>query len=157
MYDILDCQLHWIPVVFPVLRKVEGDDDALSVMGEAEIEVRVELVDREEAVELFPRMFDRDTDKEPKLGEVDLFERLVKDWRGIKAGGNPFPLNRDNVAKLLKVPMFTHSFADAYVAALAGRVAVREGNSGGLPSGGQADAPKAVPTTSSSETAAASE
>jgi hypothetical protein len=151
-FDILAAPLHWIPVRFPVLRKVEGDDEAVSVMAEEEIEVRVELVDRDEAAELFPKMFDKD--QEPRLGEIALFLRLVKAWRKIKAGGNPFPLNEENVARLLKVPMFGASFANAYIGALGGRIAIREGNSDGLPSGGQAVAPESAPKVSSSATVA---
>lgn len=143
-FDLLERPLHWITVEFPGLKPPE-DEREDSIPTKHKVRLRVELVDRDEAVSFFPAIFGKE--EEPKLGESELFERIVKDW-DVKAGGRRAELNRENIEKLLKVPMFGAAFANAYVVALGGKVAIREEKLDGLPSGGQADGPKPAETTS---------
>lgn len=153
MFDLLDRPLHWIPVKWKSLVAPEKESD-LSVEGEHEIELRVELVDREEAKAFFPGLFGEDTADAPE--GFDVFKRVVKEWRKIKANGRSVPLNDDNIRLLLNVPCFEAAFAVAYVTALAGQAEVREGNSSASPSGGRGDIEKAA-TTPSQETVSDSE
>lgn len=153
MFDILDRPLHWIPVKWPGL--AQGDsEDALSKPTEHEIELRVELVDREEIQTLFPALFGKDT---APPTDMELFKRVVKGWRKIKANGRVPDFSDENIALLLKAPLFAPNFSTAYLDAMGGQTAIREGNSGGLPSGGQADAPNTATTTNSSGNADSSE
>ena len=155
MFDLLDRPLHWLPFKWPGLAPDPENENALSKPVEHEIELRVELVTKDELVELFPRMFG-DEDK-PVLPELEIFKRIVKGWRKIKHGGRVPEFSDENISLLLQAPMFSASFATTYVAAVGGKVDIREGNSDGSPSGGRADDPKTATTTSSSAIAAGSE
>lgn len=174
MFDILDRPLHWIPVKWPGLSQGE-DENALSTPVEHEIELRVELVDREEAKALFPVLFydgprpnewdvegiaeftaKMDELRKSAPAELELFKRLVKGWRKIKAGGRVPDFNDDNIGLLLKVPLFAPSFTEAYLDALRGRTAVREKNSESSPNNGRADEARAATKPNSSEIAGGS-
>src|SRR5215213_11233961 len=143
MFDLLDRPLHWIPVRWKSLL-TSTKKSGLSTAGEHEIELQVELVDRDEARKMFPVLFG-DEETEPPEG-FDVFKRVVKDWRKIKAGGKAVELSDENIRALLNVPCFEAGFAIAYVTALAGQAEVREGNSSGSPSGGREDTGKAATT-----------
>lgn len=152
MFDLLDRPLHWIPVGWNSLvppKRGEG----LSIAGKHEIELRVELVDREEAVKMFPSLFGGEGEEHEGF---DIFRRVVKEWRKIKANGQAVPLTDENIKLLMGVPCFEAAFKVAYVTALAGQSEVREGNSSASPSGGRGDTEKAA-TTASPEIANASE
>jgi hypothetical protein len=145
MFDLLDRPLHWIPVKWAALVPAKKCSD-LSVQGHHEIELRVELIDREEATGMFPALFDKDD--EPVMDGFGVFKRVVKDWRKIKANGQAVPLTDENIKLLLNVPCFEAAFAVAYVTALAGQAEVREGNSSASPRGGRGDIAKAATTPS---------
>lgn len=153
MFDLLDRPLHWIPVKWNALVAAKKASD-LSVPGSHEIELRVELVDREEAIRMFPSIFGEGGEEQPGL---EVFKRAVKEWRKIKANGQVVPMTDENIKLLLGVPCFEAAFKVAYVTALAGQSEVREGNSSASPGGGRGVAEKAATTTPSSETANASE
>lgn len=164
MFDLLDRPLHWIPVKWPALIVPENADD-VSTPGEYEIDLRVELLDRPEAIWRFHALFDPGPELlkevEEQFGDTppdafDTFKRVVQAWRKIKANGRKVEMTDENIKLLLKTPMFEAAFAVAYVMALGGQSKVREGNSSGLPSGGQEDSAKPA-TTISKETATVSE
>ncbi len=131
MFDLLDRPLHWIPVKWPILKPPVEEGD-ISTPGEAEVELQVEIVDRAEVMALFPNFFaDDEVDKvkpDPER-ELEIFNRLVRDWRKIKSSGKVVEMNDANVKLLLSVPMFGAAFANAYLTAIGGSVAIREGNS----------------------------
>lgn len=162
MFDLLDRPLVWIPVTWPALLAPEQESD-LAQPGEYTVELRVELIDSDEAVKLFPPMFPgRDAaaaeaaDATPEIWSFKAFKRLVKDWRKISSQGRASPpLNDKNIKLLLKAPMFIAAFATAYIGALSGRVQVREKNLDGSPSVGRADT-ESDATMSSNETASVS-
>jgi len=178
LFDILDRPLHWITVKWPGLSQQGGDENALSVPVEHEVELRVELVDRDEVQDIFPKMFrgedatvmdptvlakaDELIAADPSLArdsaiEIAAFLRITKGWRKIKAGGRVPEFNVENVRLLLKVPMFGPAFTGAYVAALGGKAAIREGNLSDSPANGPADGSSKASTTSSPAIAPASE
>jgi hypothetical protein len=159
MFDLLDRPLVWIPVTWPALLSGENEND-LAQPGEHTVELRVELVDAEEAIALFPPLFpQRDqeaaakADDNPQLWAFKTFKRVVKEWRKISAGGKASPpMNDKNIRLLLKAPMFIAGFASAYMTALGGRAEVREKNSVGSPSDGRAETGSEA-QTESNETA----
>jgi hypothetical protein len=147
--------LHWITVKWPALIQPENEDE-VSQPGEHEVELRVEIIDRDEAMKCFPGLFSY----EPKAGEkiptgAETFKRVVKDWRKIQANGRTVELNDKNIALLLSSPMFEQAFAVAYVMALGGRAEAREGNSSASPRGGRGANGKAA-TKRSAKTASVS-
>lgn len=153
MFDLLDRPLHWIPVKWPALVPAKKDSE-LSVAGEVEIELRVEIVDVDEAKKLFPELFGVKDAEGPD--DFDIFKKVVREWRKIKSNGRAVPMTDDNIRLLLKTPCFASAFGRSYVAALAGQKEVRSGNSNASPSGGRGEAAKSA-TTTSSETATASD
>lgn len=154
MFDLTDRPLHWISVKWPGLAQ---DDDAnlTSQPTEHEVELRVELVDREEAKDLFPAVFDLDDRQQPE--EMVVFKRIVKDWRKVVARGAVVKMTEANIGKMLRVPMFGAAFTNAYIAALGGRVEVREKNSNGSPSNGRAAGQKAATKATSTKSVGASD
>lgn len=161
MFDLLDRPLHWIGVKWPAL--VTQKKDKRAEPGEHEIELRVQLIDREEVIWRFPSLFPLDDVESemrkgveargPSPSAFDTFKSLVSDWRKLKADGRKPELNDANIKLLLAVPMFEAAFAIAYLSAVGGRVQAREGNSAASPSGGRGDTDQAAPETSSSATA----
>lgn len=153
MFDIADRPRAWIEVVWPGIAAREIDGRAIEV--ENKIELFCEIVDRPDLKRLFPRLLgDEDA---PLPDELDLFCELASDWR--QAGGSQrkvlnngkeVPFNRKNAALLLEKPMFGPAFTAAYMAAVGGRVRLREGNSESSPSGGRAGEEQAATTTTSS-------
>lgn len=134
MFDFADKALVWIPVRWDTLRPGEDPDD-LAVVRENEIEVQVEIVDRDRLREIFPGGVIDDKD-----AEASAFKALAHNWRKIRDGDKPVIFNDENVARLLAVPMFAGGFERAYMDAWSGRVEYREKNSEGSPSNGRADA-----------------
>lgn len=173
MFDLLDKPLHWVTIKWPSLVAPEKQDD-LSEAGENEVELRVELLDRDEAGWRFPGLFGDDfefenpppteyADKDdpskwgPTPTGVESFLRIVKDWRKIKAAGKTVEFNEKNARLLLQSAMFPAAFSIQYVLALGGRGQEREKNSDGSPSVGRADEnTEATPETNSRKTATAS-
>jgi hypothetical protein len=153
MFDLLDKPLHWIPVRWDSLLPPEKEGE-LSRMGQHEIELRVEIVDRDEAKRLFPTLFGENGDNAPS--GFDVFKQVVHDWRKLSANGQAVPLTDDNIRKLLNVPCFEAGFGVAYVTALAGQSETRSGNSAASPSGGRKAGGKAAKTPLK-ETASGSE
>lgn len=163
MFDLLDRPLHWIAVSWPAL--VSKNAAKLAEPGEHEVELRVELIDREEAIWRFPAFFDLGTLQDERRAEIekrgpppdsfDTFKRVASDWRKIQSNGQKVEMNDDNIRLLLAAPMFEAAFAVAYISALGGRAMVREGNSAASPSGGRG-AKKRAATNSSPEIASGS-
>lgn len=148
MFDLLDRPLHWIPVKWPSL-KPSGDGEGLSVSGENEVELKIEIVSREEAMRLFPAAFDMPVDEAPDPDrELNTFKRLVVDWRKISSGGKRVEMSDEHIRALLSVPMFGPAFAQSYILALGGVSEIREGNSDASPRGGRAaDGAEAKPNS----------
>jgi hypothetical protein len=172
LFDLLDRPLHWIPVKWPALIAPKKEDD-LSLPGEHEVELRVELLDREEAIWRFPAMFGEDrkprgTPPEgcadpndpqkwgPTPETLDSFKRIVHDWRKISAKGRRVEINDENISRLFASPMFEMGFMTAYLIALGGQAETREKNLQPSPDDGRGDTEN-EPTTSSSGTATVSE
>ena len=174
MFDLLDRPLHWILVKWPGLIPPKEDENAVSTPGFFEIDLRVDLLDREEAIWRFPALFgldDEDPDadrsgnawksllayREEHGPTPDLFEsfkHIVHDWRGVNASGRRVKIDDDNIRKLLAAPMFEGAFKQAYILALGGMVEEREKNSEGSPKGGpEEDADGRQPTKGSSRSA----
>lgn len=153
LFDLADRPRAWIEVAWPAVMPDEGG--GLAKEGEHKIELLVEIVDRDELARLFPQIIGDGTGASPT--EVEIVTRLVSDWR--QAGsqrkildkGREVPFNKANAAKLIRVPMFGAAFTVAYIAAVGGKMKLREGNSSGLPGGGQADDSK--PATTDTPTA----
>jgi len=151
MFDLLDRPLHWIEVSWPALIAPE-DENQLSEPGKHSVELRVEIIDRDEAQFLFPALFPEDDEKRAELEEkfignepyngkrpdsLGTFKRVVKSWRKIKSNGRRVEMTDANINLLLSAPMFEASFATSYVLALGGRAEIREKNSPGSPSDGR--------------------
>lgn len=153
MFDLLDRPLVWIPVTWPALLQPENASD-LAQPGEHTVELRVELVDSEEVIKLFPAMFpSRDeaaalaADEDPQSWAFKAFKKVVKEWRGLSSGGKASPPMSDkNIRLILKAPLFIAGFASAYLKAMGGRTEVREKNSVGSLSDGRADEAPATPS-----------
>lgn len=154
MFDLLDRPLHWITVKWPGLAQGE-DESALSQRTDHEVELRVELLDREEVKTFFPAAFDLPDDGAP--GELEIFKRVTKEWRKVVAKGRPVTMDDANMALLLKAPMFGAAFTESYLKAMGGRVEIREKNSQGSPGIGPAGDPQPPTRTNSSAIAGASE
>ncbi len=146
MFDLTDRPLHWIPVKWPGLAQ-DADESLTSQPVEHEIELRVELLDKEEAKDFFPAVFDLADRPIPE--EADVFKRVVKAWRKVASAGRPVPMTDENIAVLLRVPMFGAAFTGAYISALGGQVEVREKNLKGSPSSGRAADPEQATKTAS--------
>jgi hypothetical protein len=165
VFDLLDRPLHWILVKWPGLLPPE-DDNAVSTPGMFEVELRVDLLDRDEAMWRFPGMFGLDDENEDLIrfrkerGDtpttLDSFLAIVMAWRKIKANGRAVELNPENAARLLQAPMFEVAFGQAYILALGGRVEEREKNLPGSPSDGRADGNDRKTETPSKKTASGS-
>lgn len=151
MFDLVDRPRLWISVKWPGL--APGPDDGLAVEVEHEIEVEVDLVDREEIIALFPAEKTLSPDE-----EIATFKRLVSGWRKFKIAGQTAEFSDANIRKLLSVPMFSTGFELAYMKAWQGKGEAREKNSPRSPGNGRAAAlSEATGTASSSAIAAASE
>lgn len=152
LFDLSDRPMAWIEVAWPGI--VAGEEDGFAQEIEHKIELFVEIVERDELKRLFPRLMG--DNEAPLVSEIDIVMRLASDWR--QAGskrkildkGKEVPFTKKHVEKLIKKPMFGPSFTTCYMAAVGGKVRVREGNSGGLQSGGQAGEAQAATTTTSS-------
>jgi hypothetical protein len=156
MFDLADRPLVWIPVKWSVLRP-GARPKAVAIESEVSIEVEVEILDRDELVELFSGYFSDETvaavksDEEPAADpaeepddaaaeelpapepserelEVKRFLRVVKSWRKVKEGGRDLDLNEENARKMLRVPGFASAFEGRYLAACAGKADIRRGN-----------------------------
>lgn len=153
MFDLTDAPRLWINVKWPGL--IPGPDEGLAVETEHEVELEVEIVDRDELLILFPLRPERANTPEE---EAVIFKRLCSAWRKFKIAGQTAEFSDENIKKLCKVPMFATGFELAYMAAWQGRGVAREKNSEGSPSIGRAGTLQgAKGTTSSSAIAAASE
>lgn len=119
--------------------KPQGDGLAKPI--EFEIELLVELVDRERLRTMFPGsdVLDELTDQERRDREVEGFLELVKDWRKVADKGAPLRYDEENAKKLLGVPMFAGGFESSYLAAWTGQAEIREGNSDASSDDGPAD------------------
>lgn len=130
MFDLVDRPSVWIAVKWPGL--IRGpDEDGLAVSTEFEIEIEIDLVDRDEVAKLFVDGLDRDA-------EVDLFKRVVHGWRKFKIAGKQAEFNDENIRKLLAVPMFATGFETSYLKAWQGKAETREKNSSRSPDNGRA-------------------
>jgi hypothetical protein len=140
MFDVLDRPLLWIPVRWPGL-KPGGDGTGLAEAVENEIEVCVELKEKDDVKPLF------DPEEGEALEKLDAFMTFATGWRKIIAGGQQLEFSRENADLLIRSQLpFFDAFTFAYLEACLGRVEIREGNSDASPAGGRA-AGAAKPTT----------
>jgi hypothetical protein len=145
-FDLLDRPLVWFPCKFPGLAQPDGDEVAVPV--EHEVELQGEILDREE----YGKWLDRLTIDGTNLAVVDaateltLFKDVIKNWRRVRAGGRTVEFNDENIRRLLAWPNFLASFGQAYVNAWRGQVETRSGNSAGSPADGRAGAATSATT-----------
>lgn len=122
MFDLADKRLVWIPVRWPGV--IPGKKDGEPAQSTThEIECQCELVDRDRLSEIFTP-----TPEQTKMSEAERFLCLVHDWRGVKMGKTSAPMTAENVALMLKVPMFADGFNKSYMAAWTGQLELREKN-----------------------------
>lgn len=117
----------WWPVKFAV------PADGGKVI-EQEVEVKFARLSRTD----FTSCFVQAAGKEPNDGDNRrLFERVVKDWRGIAdADGAPVPFKDPWIGMFLDVPGVPEAFGRAYAAFWAAQPEAVLGNSVGSPAGG---------------------
>jgi hypothetical protein len=140
-YDLLDAPLAYIAVRFAGIAIGEGGE---AVATEHEVEIQIELLDRDEIVAW---MKDAVADLQPEERaehELKAFRQVAKGWRGVKGNGKVLPFDDVHIEKLLRKPNFVDAFGDAYMKAWQGKVEAREGNSEGSPENGQAGEPTAA-------------
>jgi hypothetical protein len=135
-YELLDRPLLWIPVAWAGL--VAGENDGIAQPVEHEIEVLVELVDKEQVRSVFGLAEDGRTVAEER-DEFVVVKTLCSGWRRITYRGSTLPFTDDNLRRVVYLPNFMGAFTLAYMSAVGGRVATRLGNSEGSQSGGRAD------------------
>jgi len=152
-FDLLDAPLVYIPVKFPGLAVGDGGE---AVAIEHEVEIQIELLDRDELVDWMQKANTSATanvTEQRKSGEeIEVFKRVAKGWRGIVVNGKVAPFTDKNLDALLRKPSFVERFATAYLEAWNGKVATREGNSEGSPANGPAVEP--IAATPKGETSA---
>lgn len=166
-FDLTEARLVWIEVKWKGMR---SEGEGLAAPVDYEIELYVELVDRDRLAELF--IPDTLTDEEilelARQGtaamtgrllakEQATFKALVHDWRKVLEGGKSVPMTPKRVARLLKVPNFGDAFHEDYMAAWKGQVKEREKNFGGSPENGRAAEPGAAGTAKASSSAIAAD
>jgi hypothetical protein len=129
MFDLADKRLVWIPVKWP---GVKANDEGIAEPHTHQIECQVELVDQERLNEIFHRKDEAEGEDEPEAreaAEIVKFRGLVHDWRGVKLGTQSAPMTDENIALILKVPMFATGFENSYIDAWTGQLEAREKNS----------------------------
>lgn len=134
MFDLSERPTVWIPVEWTQLKP--GENDGLAVESKVEIEILIELLDRDELIKLFgpdfgidPEEGDEPTEKKSKFEQqVDRFMAVVSDWRKFKNKGENVTFGRDMAEKILKVPGFAPAFVTAYLSACGGKADIRKGN-----------------------------
>lgn len=144
MFDLAEKRLVWIPIVWKGLR--QPSPDALAEPCEFEIQVLVEIVEREQIQEFFGGAIEDDDPPEVrerkergnKLTEVQRFRALVSDWRNLRLGGEPAEFNDQNIAALLRRPNFALGFDTSYLRAWGGQIELAEKNSEDSSASGQA-------------------
>lgn len=145
MFDLADKRLAWIKVRFPGFR---SNGDAPGEVVEHEIELQVDLVDRDEFGRLFLRPDEAEKPEEAKaydaLTELDRFKSVVSNWRGVAMNGASVSFTDDHIKRLLNVPNFGDGFNTAYLLAWQGKADTRTGNSNGSLANGQASGPAAA-------------
>lgn len=129
MFDLADARLVWVPIRWKGVREVKGKAENC----EHEIECQVELVDTERMKEIFTPSEDQ-----AQLSEIEKFKALTRDWRGVKMKGQSAPMTDENIALILRMPMFTAGFERSYLDAWTGALETREKNSEGSPAPGRA-------------------
>lgn len=147
MFDLLDRPLVWIPVKWPGL--IQKEESAVAEAVEHEVEIQVEILDRDEMESwgergskgpVIPEGTAPEAAKALQAADgLAIFKEVAKAWRKIGAGGKSLAFNDENIAKLLRVQGFGAAFGQAYVDAWNGRIATRSGNSEGSPKPGRAD------------------
>lgn len=146
MFDLSTKRQVWILVEWPGL--VQEGGEKLAVATTHEIEMLVELLDKEEAAQLSDRYKevapadpDNITPAERAQGlamELAAIKEIASDWRKVLSGGQPVPFTDENIMRMIKVQGFSPAFNLAYRKAQAGMAETREKNSEGSPASGQA-------------------
>jgi len=136
LFELVDRPRLWILVTWPGLAPGEGDAVAKPI--EHEIEVLVELIDKEEFRTIYG-LADDGTPTGAGWDGFDACKRLMSNWRKVTEKGAPVPFTEARLEMLCRVPGFTSGFANAYSLAVNGQTLAREGNSDDLQAGGQAD------------------
>src|SRR3954451_19224707 len=116
MFDLAEERLAWIPIKWRGLK--QANPDALAEPTEFQIEVLANILDQDELQEVFPVDYGEEATEEQKarfeaastLSKVEQVQRLVRDWRGVMLKGEPIPFTPENIAKILKLPNFSHGF-----------------------------------------------
>lgn len=143
MFDLAERPLVWIPVKWPVLKPT--GKAGLAKEHTAHIEIEIELLDRDDLIDLFDHRFSESDDVEQDESvedeqdekvariasrdrEVARFKRVVKQWRLVADAGKALELNDENIRRMLGVPGFVTAFEAAYLTACAGKAEVRRGN-----------------------------
>lgn len=128
-FDLAAKRLAWLPVKWKGFAS-SGDEPGQVV--EHEIEVQVELVEREEFARLFVQP---DPEAEPdkaaqfnRLTDLERFNTVASNWRKVVAGTTSIPFNPENVAKLMGVPNFPLAFFQSYANAWQAIPETRAGN-----------------------------
>lgn len=133
MFDLAAARLAWVPIRWPGVK--EGDE-GVAENCEFEIECQVELVDTERLKEIFTP-----TEDQAQLSDLDKFKALVRDWRKVAMSGQSAPMTDENIALILRVPMFARGFEESYMDAWRGALETREKNSESSPEPGRAAKP----------------
>lgn len=150
-FDLTAKRLIWIPVTFAGMASKGG---AIAEPIEHKVELLVDLVDLDEFGRLFVSPLDDDGNPRPdaippatperleewnKINDTVRALTIVKDWRGVKAGGRKVPFSEDGLRSLMIVPNFAVGlFMRAYPTAYAGMKETRLGNSDSSPANGAA-------------------
>lgn len=130
MFDLSDRPSVFIPVKWSVLRPNE-DPEKNAVEQEVEIDVEVEILDRDELVELFNLRAeggDGEAGDDKRARELKAFMRVVSDIRKLKDGGKTVKFDEAVARKLLALPGFLTAFEAAYFNACAGKLEIRRKN-----------------------------
>jgi len=149
-FDLYDRPLVWIPVKFPGLSQPDGDEVAVAIMHE--VELQVEILDREQFAE-WMQLLEADAEN---AGTVDRqaenrsVTMIVKGWRKVKARGRTVEFNEENLRRLLAWPNFVTALGTSYMKAWQGQAETRLGNSASSPAGGRAG--EATGATTAAET-----
>jgi|GEM_PF-2156725 len=128
MFKLVNERISWIDVTWPGL-------DEGGVALENRIEAQVVLLPQDEVQDAINRFTDDD--------KLAAFKGLVRDWRGIgDEGGASLPMTDDNIAAVMRVPMFLEGLIESYGRAYRG-VSDRRSLSAGSPADGPQDEPAA--------------
>lgn len=140
-YVIKQAATAWIPVWWDEL----GDGGAVV---RNRVELKLERIGREEFNRLWAPIPDDATAAERAANDRMLFDRLVKDWRGIAVHpGEPAPFTPDHTNWLLDQPTFPGAFGEAYLRFWQAIPETRLGNLEPSPAGGQGAAAATVDQT----------